>query len=305
MVAQASPADPAILATGLHFAWGQQTVLRGLSFTLAAGEFVGLLGPNGSGKSTLLRLLAGLLMPTAGQVQMAGLTPGRETRQVLARQVAVVAQTPLLPEQFTVAEYVLLGRTPHLRPLQPEGAADYAVARQALEATELLPLAGRSLGALSGGEQQRVILARALAQEPAILLLDEPTTHLDPGVAQEMLVMLRRLNQERGLTILASLHDINLAAAFFPRLLLLHHGQIGADGAPAAVLTPTLLQRAYGYRPQVIIHPQSGLPVVLPDSGGFGSAPDEGEWRLVTDAAADSDPEPDFCTRPGDSAAGP
>ncbi len=264
MATTMSEPGTAITLRDLHFAWGRQSVLDQLSLTIAPGEFVGLIGPNGAGKSTLLRLVAGLLPPTSGTVTIAGLVPGRATRREIARQVAVVAQTPILPESFTVADFVLLGRTPHLRPLQTEGQADHAIALRALAATASLPLVGRTLHELSGGERQRVALARALAQEPTVLLLDEPTAHLDPGVAQGIMVTLQGLNQEQGLTILASLHDINLAAALFPRLLLLHQGQIIADGPPAAVITPALLRTAYGYEPAVITHPQTGLPVVLP-----------------------------------------
>lgn len=252
----------------LRFAWGARTVLDGVSLTVAPGEFVGLLGPNGSGKSTLLRLVAGTLAPAAGVAAIAGVVPGRATRRELARRVAVVAQSPTLPEGFTVAELTLLGRTPHLRLFQAEGQADFAAARRALIAAESFDLAGRPLGELSGGERQRASLARALAQEPSLLLLDEPTAHLDPGVAQGIMATLARLNREEGLTIVASFHDINLAAAIFPRLLLLHAGRIIADGPPAAVITPPLLRRAYGYDAEVIPHPQTGLPVVLPGIGG-------------------------------------
>jgi iron complex transport system ATP-binding protein len=261
------PLPSALDLRGVRFGWPGRPVLRDVSLRVAPGEFVGLLGPNGSGKSTLLRLIAGTLRPAAGEVRVAGLVPGRGTRAALARQVALVAQSSVLPELFTVAELTLLGRTPHLRAFQAEGEADYAAARRALVAAECLELAGRRLGELSGGERQRVSLARALAQEPAILLLDEPTAHLDPGVGQEIMATLLRLNQEDGLTVLATWHDMNLAAATCPRLLLLHEGRLIADGLPGEVLTPHLLRLAYGYEAQVIAHPQTGRPVVLPSYG--------------------------------------
>ncbi len=268
-VADDDIAEAALRLRGVSFSWPGRPVLARVSLAVEAGEFVGLLGPNGSGKSTLLRLIGGTLAPAAGEIEVAGLPVGRANRRELARRVATLAQTPILPDAFTVAELVLLGRTPHLRTFQSEGPADFAAARRALRAAECLPLAGRWVGELSGGERQRASLARALAQEPRVLLLDEPTAHLDPGVGQEIMATLTRLNREEGLTIVASFHDINLAAALCPRLLLLHEGRLIADGPPGVVITPPLLRRAYGYDAQVIPHPQTGRPVVLP---GIGAA---------------------------------
>jgi len=259
--------EATVLLHGVSFSWPGRPVLAGISLAVGTGEFVGLLGPNGSGKSTLLRLIGGTLTPSAGEIAVAGLPVNRANRRELARRVATMAQTPILPDAFTVAELVLLGRTPHLRTFQSEGPTDYAAARRALRAAECLPLAGRQVGALSGGERQRASLARALAQEPRVLLLDEPTAHLDPGVGQEIMATLTRLNREEGLTIVASFHDINLAAALCPRLLLLHEGRVIADGPPSLVITAPLLRRAYGYDAQVIPHPQTGRPMVLPGSG--------------------------------------
>lgn len=259
---------PIVAVRGLRFAWGGRAVLRGVDVTIAPGELVGLLGPNGSGKSTLLRLIGGTLRGGEGEVAVAGVRPGQTARRALAQRVASMAQVPTLPEAFTVADLVLLGRTPHLGLLQGERERDYAAARRALIAAGCLDLAGRPVGELSGGERQRASLARALAQEPELLLLDEPTAHLDPGVGQEILATLGRLNREEGLTVLAALHDVNLAAAVCPRLLLLHDGRIIADGPPGEVITPTLLRRVYGYDAQVIPHPQTGLPVALPSYHG-------------------------------------
>ncbi len=260
----APPPAPLVEVAGVRFGYGERAVLRDLSLALAPGEFVGLLGPNGSGKSTLLRLIGGALRPAAGEVRLAGRPVWRWSRRAFARRVATVAQAPVLPEGFTVAEFVLLGRTPHLPAFGSEGPADYAAARAALVAAGALDLAERRLGELSGGERQRVALARALAQEPELLLLDEPTAHLDLGYQQELLATLRRLNREAGLTVLAVLHDVNLAAATCPRLALLHGGRLVADGPAEGVITPGLLELAYGYEAQVIPHPQTGHPVVLP-----------------------------------------
>ena len=265
---QGAAAEPIVDVRALRFGWGGREVLRGVDLAIGAGEFVGLLGPNGSGKSTLLRLIGGTLAAAGGEVAVTGLRPGRATRPELARRVATMAQTPVVPEAFTVAELVLLGRTPHLRLLQGEGERDYAAARRALIAAGCLDLAGRRLAELSGGERQRASLARALAQEPELLLLDEPTAHLDPGVGQEIVATLARLNREGGLTVLAALHDVNLAAAVCPRLLLLHEGRIVADGSPEEVITPPLLRRVYGYKAEVLPHPQTGKPVVVPSYPG-------------------------------------
>lgn len=262
--ADAPVPPPMVAIERLSFRWSERAVLHDLSLMVGPGEFVGLLGPNGSGKSTLLRLIAGLLRPAAGMVRTAGLDPGPRTRRALARQVAFVSQTQIVPMTFTVAELVLLGRLPHLGPLAAERDSDREAVWRALEATNCVDLTNRRLGELSGGERQRAILARALAQEPALLLLDEPTAHLDPGVAQELVGTLVRLNRERGLTIIAAFHDLNLAAVAAPRLLLLHEGRLVRDGAPATVLTDAALQRVYGRGVQVVAHPQSGAPVVLP-----------------------------------------
>lgn len=266
-VASGTAPSALVEARGICFGWGERIVLRDLALRIAPGEFVGLLGANGSGKSTLLRIIGGALRPSAGEVRITGRDVWALPRRELARRVATVAQSPILPEGFTVAELTLLGRTPHLRAFQSEGPADYAAARRALVAAECLDLAPRHLGELSGGERQRVTLARALAQEPTLLLLDEPTAHLDPGVGREIVRMLLRLNRETGLTILAVFHDLNLAAAICPRLALLHDGRIIADGPPADVITPAFLKHAYGYDAQIIPHPRTGRPVVLPDYG--------------------------------------
>jgi iron complex transport system ATP-binding protein len=250
---------------GARFAYGDRAVLRDVSLTVAPGEFVGLLGPNGSGKSTLLRVIGGWLRTNAGEVLLAGRPVRALPHGEVARRVAVVEQMSLLPDGFTVAELVMLGRTPHLRAWQTEGPADYQAAWRALAAADCADLAARRLGELSGGERQRVALARALAQEPDLLLLDEPTAHLDLGIARDIVATLLRLNRDAGLTVLAVFHDINLAAASCPRLALLHEGRIIADGSPDAVLMPHLLKRAFGYEARVLAHPQTGRPVVLPD----------------------------------------
>lgn len=256
---------PIVEVREVRFGYGQRAVLRGVSLAIRPGEFLCLLGANGSGKSTLLRLIGGALRAQGGEVRVAGRPVGETPRRELARRVAVVAQGPILPEGFTVGEYVLLGRTPHIPPFGSEGPADFAAAERALVAAGCLDLADRYLGELSGGERQRVTLARALTQEPQLLLLDEPTAHLDPGYGQELMVLLRRLNREHDLTVLAAFHDVNLAAAGCDRLVLLHEGRLVADGPPHETVTPALLRLVYGYEARVIPHPRTGRPVALPE----------------------------------------
>ena len=207
------------------------------------------------------------MRPTAGQVRLDGRPVGEYARRELARRVALVPQEPVLPEGFTVAELVLLGRTPYLRPLQAEGPADFAAARRALAAVDCLGLADRRLGELSGGERQRAALARALAQEPELLLLDEPTTHLDLAHQEAILAALARLNREAGLTVLAVFHDLNLAAASCARLAVLHDGRLVADGPLGAVITPDVVRQVYGLDAEVIAHPRTGRPLVRPAYG--------------------------------------
>lgn len=212
---------------------------------VADGEWVALIGPNGAGKTTLLRALA-RLVPFAGEIELDG-RPLRELgRGELARLVAVVPQEPSTPPWMTVAEYVLLGRTPHLGPLAKEGARDREAAARALARLDLLAFVERRLGTLSGGEKQRVVVARALAQEAAIVLLDEPTAALDIGHQQQALDLLDGLRAESGLTLVAAMHDLTLAAQYADRMVLLDGGRVVADGAPAEVLTAPVIARHYG-----------------------------------------------------------
>ena len=235
-----------------------------LAFTVATRECVGIIGPNGSGKSTLLRLLGGLLEPDAGSVTLEGEPLARLTPRERARRTAVVLPEAPLLFNFSVLEVVLMGRAPHLGLWGLEGKADYAVAHRALEDVGLGSLGERPVHDLSSGERQRVMIARALAQEPRLLLLDEPTAFLDlkHGLAiHEILFDLRR---ERGLTVVVVSHDLNLAARHADRLVLLQHGRIVADGPPEAVLTPELLSPVYETAVTVLRDPDTGAPLVIP-----------------------------------------
>jgi iron complex transport system ATP-binding protein len=254
----------AIETQELHCRYGDVEALRGVSLGIAAGEFVGVLGPNGSGKSTLVKALSRVLRPASGQVRLDGTDLWRMGAREVARRVAVVPQDAPAPFDFTALEVVLMGRSPHLSRLAAEGREDLRIAREAMERTDCWRFARRPITQLSGGERQRVTLARALAQEPRLLLLDEPTSHLDLGYQMETLERLAALNAQSGTTLLAVLHDLNLAAAFCPRLVLLAQGQIVADGAPEEVLAPGRLREVY--RVDVLVQPDPvhGRPHVFP-----------------------------------------
>jgi iron complex transport system ATP-binding protein len=255
-------AAPLLEFVGVSFGYGPTPVLSEVSLTLAAGEMVALLGRNGSGKSTLLSLAAGLRRPEAGEVRFAGADLARLAPHERARRIAMVPQAMPVPFAFTVRELVSLGRTPYVSALRGEREADRAAVATAMERAGVTDLAGRLAGELSGGEQQRVALALALAQEPALLLLDEATAHLDLHHQAALLRVARDLNRRHGLTVLAAIHDVNLAALWFDRLLLLDDRRLLADGPPAAVLRPDLLQRAFGSPVLVLEHPTAGVPMV-------------------------------------------
>jgi iron complex transport system ATP-binding protein len=227
-----------------------------------------LMGPNGAGKSTLLNLIAGVLRPTAGRLAWCGadlsLLPPRER----ARRIAMVPQTLTAPAAYSVRECVSLGRTPYLRPLRGETDVDRDVVRRVLEETGTAELADRSMGELSGGERQRVALALALAQEPEVLLLDEATAHLDLKHQVALLDLVRRLNRTPGMTVLAAIHDPNLAPRWFDGVLLLHRGRIAASGSPAEVLEAERLAAVFEVPLHVTRHPLHGGPLIV--LGGAG-----------------------------------
>ena len=220
--------------------------LSNLSVAIAPGEIVGVIGPNSSGKTTLIRLLTRVLEPDAGEIRLYGVPIGRLARTELARRVAVVPQGILPQFPFTVGELVLMGRYPHDPGRYFESPRDRAAAREAMEATGVLELADMPLEHLSGGERQRAVIARAVAQEPRLLVLDEPTAHLDLRYQVEAAALLRRLNRERGMTILLVSHDLNLAAEVCDRLLLLNGGRAAAIGSAEAVLDEALLGSVFG-----------------------------------------------------------
>jgi len=238
-------------------------VLKGITEEIHTGEFLGVVGPNGSGKSTLLRAMAGVLSPRSGSVRLEGLEVAGIPGGDLARRLAVVPQESPVAFEYTVLEVVLMGRSPHLGRFELEKNRDFSIALDALKRTNLLHLADRRISTLSGGERQRAMIARALSQEADILFLDEPTAHLDINYQVEILHLVRRENIEHGKTVVVVLHDLNLAAEFCDRLLMLHDGRVFASGRPEDVITAENVQRAYGTAVWVRRHPTSGRPYVL------------------------------------------
>lgn len=248
----------------VSYAYDRAPVIEDVSATIAQGAMVGLLGPNGAGKSTLLRLASGVLSPSSGRV-LVGSRPARGiARGEMARLVAFVPQDFSVQFEYTVRQIVELGRLPYGGLLGGARAVDSAAVDAALDITHTASLSRRIFNELSGGERQRVLIALALAQEGGLLLLDEPTAHLDIKHQIEVLELVRRLNHERGLTVIAALHDLNLAARYFPRLLLLRRG-IVADGPPAHVLDSALLSATYEIPVQVgILRGEEHLSVLPP-----------------------------------------
>lgn len=259
--------DAPIVATrGVDFSYYNGLVLQDVSLALSPGSMTSLIGPNGSGKTTLLKILCGLLKPKRGQVLLEGQDIGRLSRRQIARKVALVPQELSVPFDFSVREMVMLGRTPYVRHLRGITAQDHQVVEGTLALTNTAPLAQRPFNELSGGEQQRVIIAMALAQEPRVLLLDEPVVHLDVNHQVEILELIRRLNRQTGLTVLATMHDLNLASLYFDRLVLLNKGRIIASGSPGDVLREDMIRRVFHAEVRIQPHPVRPRPqlVLLP-----------------------------------------
>jgi iron complex transport system ATP-binding protein len=239
-------------------------VVDDVSLSIERGSVVAVLGPNGSGKTTLLKLLAGVLRPASGVVRLEGTDLAAMSRAAIARRIAVVPQETHPAFEYTVLEMVLMGRYPHLRPFEIEGPDDIRLAQEALAATGTAALESRGFDTLSGGEKQRVVIAVALAQAADVLLLDEPTASLDLAYQLEIAVLVRRLNRERGVTLVLSTHDLNLAAAVSDRVVLLQRGRTLAMGATADVLTPDNIARTFQVEADVALHARAGHLVVVP-----------------------------------------
>ena len=238
--------------------------LQQVTVAVPRGSLTGLLGPNGCGKTTLLSLMSGVQRPDRGRVTLDGTDMSRLTRRQVARRVASVPQETHPAFDYTVMEMVLMGRHPHLGAFALEGPADVAIAHEMLASTGTAHLAHRAYMTLSGGEKQRVIIASALAQSADLLLLDEPTASLDLGFQLDIASLLRRLNHQRGVTMVLATHDLNLAASLCTHLVLLRAGQVLAHGATAAVLNATTVRELYGVESDVRFHDAAGHLTVVP-----------------------------------------
>jgi iron complex transport system ATP-binding protein len=248
-------------------------VLRGVDLDVAPGELVALAGPNGCGKTTLLRVITGIRRPASGAITVGQRDAASLAPAAIARSIAVVPQGASLPDRFSALAVVLMGRTPHLGMLRGESEADLDLVRAAMERTDCWRLRARYVDELSAGERQRVLIARALAQQPRVMLLDEPTSNLDLMHQVDAFLLLRELCRDDGIAVLAVVHDLTLAAGFADRIAVMHGGVIVADGAPVDVLRPALIERVFGTPVRVIAHPTTGRPVVVPDGGGERRSP--------------------------------
>jgi iron complex transport system ATP-binding protein len=247
----------------LSASYGSRRILHDVSLDVQSGEVLALIGPNGAGKSTLIRAVSGVV-PYTGHVRTNGDDFASLSTIQRAQYVATVPQAVSLPPAYSAWETVLFGRTPHLGFLGQPSPRDEEIARQSLARVSALPLADRRVGELSGGEQQRILLARALCQSTPILLLDEPTAHLDLQYQVGLLELVQQLAHKDKLAVLVALHDLNLAAHYADRIALMVAGRIKADGKPKDVLQADLIQEAYCLPVKVVQHPFLDLPLVLP-----------------------------------------
>jgi iron complex transport system ATP-binding protein len=249
-----------IEVNSISFRYHEDWVLQDVSFRVEKGEFVGVIGPNGSGKTTLLKILYRLLSPQKGEILFELVPMRKMDRNDIARRIAVVAQETQLLFPFSVLETVLMGRSPYLGHLMFESEKDLEIAKKAMEWTKVFPFSERPMDELSGGERKRVFIARALAQEPEVILLDEPTANLDIHHQIDFLDLILTLNRERGLTIVMASHDMNIASEFCDRLILLQDGRIYKMGTPDEVITKENIESVYGCEVWIDQNPVSGMP---------------------------------------------
>lgn len=244
--------------------YGNRKILDNINLEVNSGEIVALIGPNGAGKSTLIRSISGVIPVQSGTVTANGKEITSLDSMQRAREIAVVPQAVSLPPAFTAWETVLLGRTPHLNFLGQASAKDEAIARQALEQVDAGHLAEHRMDEISGGEQQRVLLARALTQDTSILLMDEPTAHLDIRHQIDLLKLVKQQVKEKNLTVLVALHDLNLASMFADRIAIVQNGVLCVAGSPQETLTAEILNSIYNVPVHIIHHPETNTPLIIP-----------------------------------------
>lgn len=241
----------ALQVENLQFGYRKDLVLKEISFNIEKGKFVSIIGPNGSGKSTLLKTINQLYSPSQGNILIDGNDINRLKKKELARKIALVPQDTLIDYEFTVEDIVLMGRHPYKGRFQKENENDYKIVNEALKMTNTLHLKDRVITEISGGERQSVIIAKALAQKPSIILLDEPTSHLDINHQIEILNLLKRLNKETGTTIVIVIHDINLASRYSDEIIMLNEGEILGMGSPEKVITKNNIEFAYELKVEI------------------------------------------------------
>jgi len=258
--------------------YGQHPVIKDLSFQLQHSELLGLVGPNGCGKTSIIKSLSRVLSPTSGRILLDGKELTGISRNELARLIGVVPQNPYLPETFTVFEVVILGRNPHLGLLSGESSNDMAIVWQAMERAGITHLAKRRIGELSGGEKQRVTIARVLAQEPQVILLDEPTANLDICHQLDIMDLIKSLCMEKNIAGLIAIHDLNIAAQYCTRIIMLKNGQTHAEGTPREVVTAENIREVFRTNSTVHTHPENNLPVVLLNTSYKRLTVESGDW---------------------------
>jgi iron complex transport system ATP-binding protein len=245
--------------------YGDRQILYDIQLEVKSGEILMLLGPNGAGKSTLIRSISGVIPIRNGNIFADQKDVTSLSTMERARHISVVPQAVSVPPAFTVWETVLLGRTPYLNFLGQTSAKDEAIARQALEQVDVFHLVEKRMNEISGGEQQRVLLARTLAQDTPILLMDEPTTHLDISHQVDLLKLITKQAREKNLTVLIALHDLNLASMFADRIAIVQNGLLCVAGTPQETLTSEIINSVYSVPVHVVSHPETGAPFIIPD----------------------------------------
>jgi iron complex transport system ATP-binding protein len=274
-----------MMTESLHLGYGDRAIVENLSIDLPHGEITAIVGPNGCGKSTVLRSLARLLKPASGSILLDGINIQQSRTRDLARKLAILPQSPITPSGITVRELVAYGRFPHQGLLRSPSQEDREAIDWAISVTRMEAFRDREVDTLSGGERQRAWIAMSLAQKTDVLLLDEPTTYLDIHYQIEVLTLVRELNHEHGITVGWVLHDLNQAAAYSDKIIMLKNGQVVCHGIPSRVMTPAMIQQVFNIECSIIQHPMWNVPVCLPNGFCPLLDPERCHRRRTTEAA--------------------